>query len=88
VAATGLECIAWLGSVILTLHDMKKIISKIHLRVGNRDGDAFAIKADDGKCYIVLYAESFHNAEEFEGMGSTEHVEIPEAAFVALVADA
>ena len=77
-----------LGSVILTLRNMKKVITKIHLRVGNRDGDAFAIKADDGKCYLVLYAESFHNSEVFEGMGSTEHVEITEAAFVALAASA
>jgi len=62
----------------------KRWLTKIYLGAGNRDGDAFAVKTVDGKCYLVVEADTFHNREVFEGMGSTEHVEISQAAFSAL----
>lgn len=60
------------------------LLAKVELGVGNRDGAAYAVKTTDGKCFLVLDADTYHNAEVFCGMGSTEQVEISKAAFAAL----
>lgn len=64
-----------------------KEMSRVHLGVGNRDGDAYAVKMSNGKCFLVLQADTYHNEEVFAGMGSTEQVEITTAAFTALADD-
>ena len=61
-----------------------KLSIKIPLGVGNRDGDAYAIKTSDGKYFLVLGADTFNNKETFQGMGSTEQIEISKTAFTAL----
>ena len=63
---------------------MKSPTNKINLNVGNRDGDAYAVKTEDGKCYLVLEAETLGREGVFAGMGSTDQVEISKAAFDAL----
>ena len=66
------------------------VIEKKVLGVCNRDGEAFAvrIKHPDTESqrlhYLVLEADTFHNDEVFEGMGSTQQVEISEEAYEAL----
>lgn len=63
------------------------LLVSVSLGVGNRDGDAYAVKTADGRCFLVLQADTYHNDEVFQGMGSTEHVEISAAAFAALAND-
>ena len=63
---------------------MKKIIQKIDLELGNRDGELYAVEADDGGFYLVLTAETMHLPEKFEGMGSAFRTKITRAAFDAL----
>ena len=61
-----------------------EVLAKVDLDLGNRDGYLYAVRAGDGKCYLVLEAESFCKDEVFSEMGSTEDVEISRAAFEAL----
>lgn len=63
---------------------MNKSEITIDLNLSNRDGKLFAVKSE-GRHYLVLEAETCHLQEVFPGMGSTEHVEITEDAFNALV---
>ena len=63
---------------------MKKITQEINLQLGNRDGELYAVEADDGGFYLVLTAETMHVQEEFETMGSAFCIEITRAAFDAL----
>lgn len=56
----------------------------VDLGLENRDGRLFAVKADDRKHYLVLEADTYHNPEVFNGMGSTWHIEITEQVFDAL----
>ena len=63
---------------------MKKITQEVNLQLGNRDGDLYAVEADDGGFYLVLTAETMHIQEEFETMGSAFCTEIPRSAFDAL----
>ena len=63
---------------------MKKIIQKIDLQLGNRDGDLYAVETDGGGFYLVLTAQTMHFQEEFETMGSAFCTEISRAAFDAL----
>lgn len=66
---------------------MKKIIQEINLHLGNRDGDLYAVEADDGGFYLVLTAETMHVEEEFETIGSAFCTEISKAAFHALTTE-
>lgn len=64
---------------------MKNVIKKIDLNVGNRDGDAYAVSADDGKFYLVLDSDTGYGERGiFKGMLDANQVEISEAAFSAL----
>lgn len=64
---------------------MKNIIKKIDLHVGNRDGEAYAVSADDGKFYLVIDSNTgYGERNTFKGMGDTNQTEISEAAFSAL----
>lgn len=63
---------------------MNKPEITIDLNLSNRDGKLFAVKSE-GRYYLVLEGETLHNEEVFPGMGSTEHVEITEDAFNALL---
>ena len=56
----------------------------INLGLRNRDGDIMIGQDDDGKCYLIAEADTYHNREVFHGLGSTEQIEISEAAFDAL----
>ena len=66
---------------------MNKIIRKIDMELGNRDGDLHVVETDDGRFYLVLTAETMHVPEEFDGMGSAFCIEITRAAFDALTND-
>ena len=66
---------------------MKAIVRKILMGLSNRDGEILIAEASDGTCYLVAEADTFHNAETLEGLGSTEEVEISRAAFDALAND-
>ena len=61
-----------------------KIIEKKELEIGNRDGGLNLVHAADGKFYLVLEADTLHRKETFDGLGSTENLEISEAAYLAL----
>jgi len=61
-----------------------RIVRKILLGLSNRDGEIMIVQDDKGRCYLVAQAETFHNAEVFLGLGSTEHIEITQTAFDAL----
>lgn len=63
---------------------LKAIVRKILLGLYNRDGEIMIAEADDGTCYLVAEAETFHNAETLQGLGSTEEIEISRDAFDAL----
>jgi hypothetical protein len=63
---------------------LKAIVRKILLGLSNRDGEIMVVQDDQGKCYLVAEADTFHNAEVFDGLGSTEQIEITQAAFDAL----
>ena len=60
-----------------------EITEKIQLMVSNRDGNAYVVKADDSKCYLVLEADTYHLEPVFNGMKSTDQIEIPEEIFQA-----
>jgi (p)ppGpp synthase/HD superfamily hydrolase len=62
---------------------MSKPEITIDLNLSNRDGKLFAVKSE-GRCYLVLEADTLHNDEYFPGMGSTEHIEITGDVFNAL----
>ena len=64
----------------------KTVLTKVSLEIGNRDGEAFVVRTRDGNCWLVLEADTFHTPEFFEGMGSTEQMQISETAF-AIMAD-
>jgi len=66
---------------------VKAIVRKVLLGLSNRDGEIMVVQDDQGRCYLVAEADTFHNAEVFNGLGSTEHIEITKAAFDALVND-
>mgnify|MGYP000305333709 CR=1 FL=1 len=61
-----------------------KIKRKVSLGLMNRDGYLIAVESVDGKFFLVLEADTFCNAEIFEGMGSTVSREISKTAFDAL----
>lgn len=63
---------------------MNALVRKIQLGLSNRDGEIMIGQDADGKCYLIAEAVTFHNAEVFRGLGSTEHIEITKAAFDAL----
>ena len=64
---------------------MIKLVTKIDIGLDNRDGTLFACQDEHRICYLVLEADTLHNEEVFEGMGSTEHKVISEEAFKALI---
>jgi len=66
---------------------LKAIVRKILLGLSNRDGEIMIVQDDQGNCYLVAEAETFWNAEVFTGLGSTEQIEITQAAFDALAND-
>jgi hypothetical protein len=63
-----------------------ELTQKVLLNLNNRDGEIYVGKSEDGKCFLIAGAGTFWNAEVFTGCGSTEHIEISEMAFTALVA--
>lgn len=67
---------------------MLRVAEQISMNLENRDGFIFAVRCEDGRCFLVAEAETFHNDEVFFGMGSTEQNEITVEAFSALKASA
>lgn len=63
---------------------MKNITSKIELGIGNRDGDVYAVAADDGKFYLVVTSETGCGELVFNGMRETSQVEISRIVFISL----
>lgn len=63
---------------------MKAIVRKVLLGLSNRDGEILVVEASDGTYYLVAEADTYHNKETLEGLGSTEEIEINRAAFDAL----
>jgi hypothetical protein len=55
---------------------VKNVVEKKQLAIGNRDGELYKIKDEDGKCWLVLEANTYHCEETFAGLGSTTEVEI------------
>jgi len=47
----------------------------------NRDGQIMAAKDENGVCYLIVEADTFHNVEYFQGLGSTEHIVISELSY-------
>jgi hypothetical protein len=39
---------------------------------------------EQGKCWLIAEADTYHNVERFVGMGSTEDIEISRVAFDAM----
>jgi len=64
-----------------------KLAEKISLGLSNRDGEIMIGKGVDGRCYLITEADTYHNEEVFEGLGSTEHIEITAQAFLSLAND-
>jgi len=63
---------------------LKRIVHKILLGLVNRDGEIMIGEDDQGICYLIAEAKTFHNEEMFIGFGSTEHIPISREAFDAL----
>ena len=63
---------------------MKTIVRTVFFGLENRDGEILIAEASDGTFWLVAEAETLHNAETLEGLGSTSEVEISRAAFDAL----
>lgn len=61
-----------------------KLAENINLSLSNRDGEIMIGKGVDGRCYLIAEANTHHDTEVFEGLGSTQHIEISEAAFLSL----
>lgn len=64
-----------------------KLAQKIDLGLSNRDGEIMIGKGVDGRCYLIAEADTYRNADVFEGLGSTEHIEITAEAFLSLAND-
>lgn len=62
----------------------KILLYKEETELYNRDGCLWIVKDEDERCFLVLEANTFHNQEVFEGMGSTQHIEISPEAFTHL----
>lgn len=67
------------------IHPIKvRLAEKINLGLSNRDGEIMIGKGVNGRCYLIAEADTYHNTEVFEGLGSTEHIEITAEAFLSL----
>lgn len=62
-----------------------KLTEKHHLGLANRDGEIMIGRGADGRYYLIAEACTYHRDETFDGLGATEHIEIPEAAFSSLL---
>ena len=70
---------------IVRLEIMKiTLVEKIELGLSNRDGEIVVGRDTEGTCYLIAEADTYHNEEVFEGLGSTEHIEIAVEAFLSL----
>lgn len=60
------------------------LVEKFPLGLESRDGNILIGKAGDGTCFIIAEADTYHNTEVFQGLGSTQYIRISEAAYMAL----
>lgn len=61
-----------------------KLTEQHNLGLSNRDGEIMIGKSVD-MCYLIAEAITYHSEETFEGLGSTEHICIPEVVFSSLL---
>lgn len=61
-----------------------KLAEKIKLPICNRDGDLMIARDYNGKCYMILEANTFHLDGLFEGIESADYLEITPETFLLL----
>jgi hypothetical protein len=64
---------------------MVTIKRKVLLGLGNRDGGVMVVQDEQGVCYLVVESDSYYTPTVFKGLGSTDQIEITQAAFEELV---
>lgn len=63
---------------------MITLIEKKYLHLCNRDGELFIGRDDQGKCYLILEADTFYNEQVFTGYSSTAQISISSDLYESL----